>query len=210
VDLRTSGKLIVLEGIDGAGTTTQAARLARAYGAAVHVTREPSDGPVGVEIRRILRGAHAPFDHRALALLFAADRVDHLAREVEPLLARGIHVVSDRYLISSYVYQGRFVEPEFVHAINQAARAADLTLFLQVPVEVATARRHGRGQAEELFEEVALQAEIARGYELETARLGERERVLVVDGSRDTDAVFGAVLGAVESCIGPPTLPSSS
>src|SRR5438105_216358 len=111
------GKLIVLEGIDGAGTTTQAARLGlhlAAHQLPVHVTREPSDGPLGLEIRKILRGSHAPFDPSALALLFAADRMDHVARVVEPALARGVNVVSDRYQLSSYVYQGRFVDPEFV------------------------------------------------------------------------------------------------
>ena len=69
--MTATGKLIVLEGIDGSGTTTQALRLSRHFGE-VHVTHEPSDGPVGVLIRNILRGDHAPFDHTALALLFAA------------------------------------------------------------------------------------------------------------------------------------------
>ena len=79
-----AGLLIAVEGADGAGTTTQCRRLESwltAAGRVVHLTREPSTGPVGVVIRELLGGAHAPFDPSALALLFAADRLDHLARE---------------------------------------------------------------------------------------------------------------------------------
>src|SRR5262245_15868735 len=128
-----AGKLIVLEGIDGAGTTTQARRLGEfmaSRGVPVHVTNEPSAGPVGREIRNILRGAHAPFDQGAMALLFAADRLDHLSREIVPHLEAGTHVVCDRYLLSSIVYQSRFVPPEFVWAANARARPADLTILL--------------------------------------------------------------------------------
>ena len=102
------GKLIVLEGIDGSGTTTQARLLCEwlaGRGVAVHLTREPSDGPVGRLIREILHGAHAPVAGDTMALLFAADRVDHLSREVLPALDRGTHVVTDRYYHSSLAYQ---------------------------------------------------------------------------------------------------------
>ena len=94
-----SGRLIVLEGIDGAGTTTQTSRLVAALGArgvAAHATREPTTGPVGRLLREMLGGAHQPVDQTTLGLLFAADRADHLQREIEPELARGTVVVSDR------------------------------------------------------------------------------------------------------------------
>src|SRR4051812_35922446 len=99
------GRLIALEGVDGAGTTTQAQRLAVLLGARAHVTREPSGGPLGQLLRQLLSGAHADLDPAAVALLFAADRLDHLSREVEPALARGQHVITDRYLLSSLAYQ---------------------------------------------------------------------------------------------------------
>src|SRR5262249_58217852 len=92
--------LVVLEGLDGAGTTTQTSRLIehlRARGRDAHATREPSDGPIGRLLRAFLAGAHGPVDATTMALLFAADRADHLAREVEPALARGAIVVSDRW-----------------------------------------------------------------------------------------------------------------
>jgi dTMP kinase len=86
------GRFLVLEGIDGAGTTTQVARLAAALtadGIPVLTTREPSDGPVGVLLRQALARRVEGLSDAALALLFAADRVHHLAAEVEPALAEG-------------------------------------------------------------------------------------------------------------------------
>ena len=78
----------------------------RAAGRHVHTTAEPSKGPIGVLIRQMLGGDRARTAiHRELALLFAADRLDHMAREIEPQLAAGVDVVSDRYVLSSLVYQ---------------------------------------------------------------------------------------------------------
>jgi dTMP kinase len=188
-----NGKLLVLEGIDGAGTTTQAHRLG-AYlvgqGISAHVTNEPSSGPVGTEIRKILRGAHAPFDQEALALLFAADRLDHLSREILPRLASGTHVVCDRYLLSSIVYQSRFVPADFVAAVNARARPADLTLLLDVSAEVAAARRQARGAPEEMYEELTLQRHFVEQYRALPSHLQSREHLVVVDGSPDPDTVF--------------------
>jgi len=97
-------RLLVLEGLDGAGTTTQARRLVehlRAGGGRAHLTREPSDGPIGRLIREMLTGGHAiagqSINQSTFGLLFAADRLDHLQREVEPQLAAGAIVVSDRW-----------------------------------------------------------------------------------------------------------------
>src|SRR5262249_48635759 len=106
--------LVVLEGLDGAGTTTQARRLGAALEAAgppAGLTREPSDGPVGRLLREMLTGGHAlpggaAISQATFSLLFAADRLDHLQREVEPALARGAVVVSDRWYHSSLAYQG--------------------------------------------------------------------------------------------------------
>ncbi|MEO8214263.1 MAG: dTMP kinase, partial [Myxococcales bacterium] len=108
---------VVLEGIDGSGTTTQLDRLVehlRERGRQAVATREPSTGPIGRLLREILLGQHvvpmpaggaSPVDGRAMALLFAADRRDHLGREVEPALTNGADVVSDRYILSSLAYQ---------------------------------------------------------------------------------------------------------
>ena len=94
---RSRGLFVVLEGLDGAGTTTQCEALGqalRAAGKRVATTREPSDGPVGMLIRQALTGRlglgrGAPLTPDAMALLFAADRVDHVASEIEPALKKG-------------------------------------------------------------------------------------------------------------------------
>lgn len=202
------GALIVLEGIDGAGTTTQAARLVatlRADGIATHLTREPSDGPVGILLRAILAGAHAPthgpVDATTLSLLFAADRADHLHREVEPALARGQVVVSDRWYHSSLAYQGTGEERAWISQLNARARSPDLTIFLEVAPAVAAARRADAGRSDEIFDALPLQERIAAGYRAVIAELRSRERIEVVDGEHPPDEVAAIVARlARETC----------
>ncbi len=193
-----SGRLIVLEGLDGAGTTTQAKRLVdhlTAPGHTAHVTREPSDGPVGLLIRQMLTGGHAipgqQISQSTFGLLFAADRLDHLQREIEPQLAAGAIVVSDRYYHSSLAYQGTGAERDWIAMLNARARRPDLTIFLQVRPEVAAARRVAAGRVQELFEDLRMQEEVAAGYKATIAELqAQGERIEVIDGEANADAVF--------------------
>jgi dTMP kinase len=190
-------KLIVLEGIDGAGTTTQAARLTAALGAeghAVHATREPSDGPVGRLLRELLAGRHAPVDATTMALLFAADRADHLAREVEPALARGQIVVSDRWYHSSLAYQGAGEDRRWIGILNARARPPDLTILLEVAPELAAERRRLAGRPEELYDRLEMQRRVAAGYREVAAELAGRERIVVIDGARAAEVVAAHVL----------------
>ena len=194
-------RLIVLEGLDGAGTTTQARRLVdhlNARGTKAHVTREPSDGPIGQLIRQMLTGGHAipgkSIAQSTFGLLFAADRLDHLQREVEPLLAAGVTVVSDRWYHSSLAYQGTGADRDWITMLNARAKRPDLTIFLQVRPEVAAARRVAAGRVQELFEDLRMQEEVAAGYKAtnsELAALGER--IEVIDGEASQDAVFAAI-----------------
>src|SRR5438046_5640868 len=153
------GRLIVIEGIDGAGTTTQTRLLVEwmnARGLSAHATREPSDGPVGRLLREILGGSHAPVAGTTMALLFAADRMDHLGREIEPALARGQHVISDRYYHSSLAYQAEETERDFVAAINARARKPDLTVLLRIDARAAANRRQAAGRSTERYDDLAL------------------------------------------------------
>lgn len=211
------GPLIVLEGVDGAGTTTQTERLraaiaARAGGrtALVHATREPSGGPIGSLLRQALTGrwitpdpagARAP-DWTTLALLFAADRLDHLEAEVAPRLAAGVTVISDRYYHSSVAYQSLSAGPgpeaiPWIRELNRHAREPDLTVVLDVPEHVAAQRRAARG-GRELFDDAALQARLAEFYaRLELHFPGER--IVHVRGDAPPDDVAGDVLAAVDA-----------
>jgi dTMP kinase len=196
--------LIVIEGIDGAGTTTQARLLCdrlRADCVACHLTREPSDGPVGRLLREILAGNHAPTDATTLSLLFAADRADHIQREVDPALARGEIVISDRWYHSSLAYQGTGEEREWIKQLNARARTPDLTIYLEVDPDVAAARRADAGRDSELFDAIETQRRVAAGYRASFELLGETERIEVVDGTRAVDEVANRIAELVtETC----------
>ncbi len=190
-------KLIVLEGIDGAGTTTQAARLGaalRGEGRDTHLTREPSDGPVGRLLREILAGKHAPVDATTMSLLFAADRADHVQREVAPALARGQIVVSDRWYHSSLAYQGAGEERRWIATLNDRARRPDLTLLLEVDPDVAAERRRLAARPEELFDRLEMQRRVAAGYREVVQELATREHIVVLDGGKTVDAVAAEIL----------------
>ncbi len=200
----SAGRFIVLEGIDGSGTTTQAARLAgslRDAGHAVVSTREPSDGPIGLVLRQALTRRLVGLSDRVLALLFAADRLDHLASVVEPALAAGKVVVSDRYVLSSLAYQGMRLPPSWVESLNAAARAPDLTLFLDVDNRTAARRRHGRGGPEEIFDADEVQRAVARAYARVVRKHARAQRVVRVDGRGAPDEVARQILSRVRGLL---------
>src|SRR5689334_14345345 len=199
-------RLLVLEGLDGAGTTTQAKRLVehlRAAGGKAHLTREPSDGPIGRLIREMLVGGHAipgvQIAQSTFSLLFAADRMDHLQREVEVQLAAGSTVVSDRWYHSSLAYQGTGADRDWIASLNARVRRPDLTIFLEVRPEVAARRRVAAGRVQELFDDIRMQEEVAAGYRATIAELtAHGERIEVVDGERPPDAVFQTILRLID------------
>ncbi len=202
------GAFIVLEGLDGAGTTTQCAAIAarlRADGRKVLVTREPSDGPVGTLIRQALTHRARlpdgrPLTAATLALLFAADRVDHVAAEIEPALEEGAIVLSDRYLLSSLAYQGAELPLNWVAGINWRSRVPDLTLFLSVDPKLAEQRRGARGGREELYESSAAQKKIAKAYRKAISlRMGAGEKIVELDGSRPVAKVTQAALSHIRA-----------
>lgn len=194
---------IVLEGIDGSGTTTQTERLAahlRRRGRRALATREPSAGPVGLLLREILLGRHrapggAPFDGGAMALLFAADRRDHLHREIEPALAAGTDVVSDRYHLSSLAYQMEEAEQGWVATLARGIRAPDLTVLVDLPVEVAAERRRAAGRPTERYDAASLLARVAANYRA-LARVDPM--VVVVDGRPAIDEVAASIAAAAD------------
>lgn len=197
------GRFVVLEGIDGAGTTTQASRLAdrlRARGDTVIATAEPTDGPVGRLLRQVLRGEGGAADPAALPWLFAADRADHIARLVAPALSRGHWVVADRYLPSSLAYQSLDRGMDGVAALNDTFPLPDLTLLLRVSADAALARITSRGAPAERFERRDTLARVAAAYESAMAWVVARGgRVVTLDGEASADAVEAAVWAEIEA-----------
>lgn len=206
------GAFIVLEGLDGAGTTTQAQRLVEALergGTKAAFTREPSDGPIGTLIRqslarRLVRPDGTRLDGTTLALLFAADRIDHFGSEIAPLLERGVTVICDRYLLSSVAYQGQELDPAFVEAVNARAPAPDLTLFLRVSPETALGRRGGRHGGEELYEALETQRRVALAYDDAMRRHGETHHVRVVDAEQGREEVAADCMQAAQAVLSSP------
>jgi len=201
------GLFIVVEGLDGAGTTTQANELVRrlrAAGERAHFTAEPSSGPIGSQIRMMLAGRlvgyrGAAWDRRSLALLFAADRLDHLQADIEPKLAGGMHVVCDRYVLSSLAYQSLDNPVDWVAEINRYAPAPDVTYFLRVRATVALKRRQAASPGKgDLFETLPQQKKIERNYDRDVEKHGRRHKVRTIDGELPLDDVSALLWADVE------------
>jgi dTMP kinase len=206
------GRFVVIEGIDGAGTTTQSALLAsriRKTGLGVRTTREPSDGPIGTLIRQVLTGrvvvpgGLAP-GWATMALLFAADRMDHVEAEIEPFIASGGIIISDRYDASSLAYQsvvsGRSSSEavEWIRAINAHALRPDLTIVIDLPADVAAVRRESRGEAAQLYEQHEVQRSLAAFY-ADLPKHMPKDRVVMVDGQGSVEEVSERVFSAYSS-----------
>ncbi|MBK8248820.1 MAG: dTMP kinase [Gemmatimonadetes bacterium] len=152
------GALVVLEGAEGVGKTTQLQRLAarvRASGMAVQVVREPGGTPLGDEIRRLLLDAPHDVSARAEALLFMASRAQLVDDVIRPRLREGAVVLTDRFFLSTYAYQvaGRGLDEGAVRRANEFATntlVPDLTLLLDLPVGEGTRRAAARGEPDRL------------------------------------------------------------
>lgn len=182
----TRGKFITLEGVDGAGKSTHLGFVAdwlRQQGREVAVTREPGGTPLGETLRELL--LHRDMDADTELLLMFAARQQHLAEFIQPALARGTWVVSDRFTDASYAYQcgGRGIAAERVAALEswvQRGFAPDLTLLFDVPPDVAQARRSAARAADRFEREADRFFSRVRNAYLERAR-AEPARIRVLD-----------------------------
>jgi dTMP kinase len=200
---------IALEGVDGSGKTTQAARLAEALGPETLLVREPGGTAAGERIRELLKDGEVRLDPMAELLLFCAARAQLVNEVIRPAMESGRDVVCDRFGDSSVAYQGhaRGLGAERVEELCDLATGGlwpDLTLLLRLHPEVAAERIAAEGRAADRFEGegMELQRRVAEGYE-EVARR-HPDRVRVVEASGEPDEVHAAVIrelqavGAVE------------
>jgi dTMP kinase len=192
------GRLIVFEGGEASGKSTQAARLAANLGAVQ--TREPGGTAIGKRIRELVLDpgavAMAPSTE---ALLMAADRAQHVAEVIEPALASGQDVVTDRYVPSSLAYQGygRGMDVDALRRVSAEMAGAvepDLVVLLEVPASIAAGRLEGRDRMEAAGDE--FHARVADGYRRLAA--ADPDRWIVVDGDGSVDEVAERVRDAVE------------
>ena len=194
-----TGKLIVLEGIDGCGKSTQIARLTKALdamGRTVHQTAEPTGGEWGQSLRRFLSGAEQR-TNAELATLFVLDRIQHNV-EIQALLDRGTDVICDRYYYSTLAYQGSVCDYGWVKHMNCSSpdiRHPDLCIFLDLTPEASLARIRARGEAREVFETKETLTRVRNTF----LRIFDdlKDRVAVVDAQGTPDEVAERVLAAV-------------
>ena len=207
----STGKFITLEGGEGAGKSTQIARLVaylRDAGVAVIATREPGGAPGAEAIRSLLvEGEPGRWTPLTEALLHSAARADHLARTVRPALAAGTWVVCDRFTDSTLAYQGfgHGLDAARLRALNDLVTdglAPDLTLILDLPVTVGLARAGGRPGAEDRYERMGhdFHDRLRQGF-LAIAREAPG-RCAVIDATQDVDIVAHAIARTVAQRLG--------
>ena len=201
------GRFLTVEGVDGAGKTTQRGLLAerlRAAGRDVVETREPGGAPGAEAIRRLLvEGEPGRWDAETELLLFTAARRDHVERTVRPALARGAAVLCDRYVDSTRAYQAaaRGADQALVELLHARIIGLDpdLTLLLDLDPEAASERAAARGGAEDRFEGFGLGFQSALRAAFRRIAEAEPGRVALIDAEGGAETVAARIAAAVST-----------
>jgi len=194
------GLFIVFEGLDGSGLSTQTARLAaflRRRGREVLLTKEPTTSPIGQLIRSALK-RHLAFSPFTLQLLFAADRAEHLAKEIEPAVLAQKIVISDRYILSSLAFGSVDLELATLQQLNARFRHPNLTIILDTPPRVCLARIRENRDTIELFEEDARLEKVRAQY---LALQAHFANTVIIAGDRPVEAVSQEIQAVVEQTL---------
>jgi dTMP kinase len=195
----STGRYIALEGAEGTGKSTHAARLATYLGAVL--TRETGGTDIGARIRAILHDTSLThLSHRAEALLAAADRAQHIEEIVAPALAAGRHVVSDRSVYSTLAYQGygRRLPVDEIRDINQWAVNScwpDLVILIDTPADVLERRMRGRQLDRFERENDGFHARVLEGFR--TMAADDPQHWVVVDGGANMEEVGSSIRRSV-------------
>lgn len=193
-------KLIVLEGIDGSGTSTQIALLKDLLlneGFRVFVSAEPTKSVIGLEIRKILarKEPSCEKEFAQLALLFAADRMAHVNEVLLPSLSQYDFVILDRYIMSSFVYQGLSQPIEWIMQINSYAIKPDLNIILDISEQEAIKRLSLRQTTKDFFEEEKMLKNLRHRY-LHFANL-DKESSVVLDACGEKNEILSQIYGLI-------------
>ena len=205
------GKFIVIEGLDGAGTTTQTIAVAEIlyekFGLNVLPTFEPTSGIVGKQIRSILSG-RTVVPPLVLAALFAADRMDHLYGEngIIGNLLEGEWVISDRYFHSSYAYQSIEMNEEelsWLDAIHAEALIPDLTIFIDVPIKTCLQRiTSGRHKQFEIYEKENILKKISLQYSKSIKMFHNNgHNIEIIDGKPGAQKVTRHIIDCIKAIV---------
>lgn len=207
------GRVLVLEGVEGAGKSTQAARLQRVLesaGREAVLVREPGGTPLGERIRELLLAGHGEMAPAAEALLFMASRAELVERTIRPAVARGAVVIIDRFFLSTYAYQcgGRGLPEPVVRQANRLATGGlvpDLTLLLRLEPDAGLARAAVRGSADRMERagsdfharvSAAFAAAATRAWQAEHPECGP---IVPIDAAGSEDDVAERIHGALDA-----------
>ena len=192
--MKKKGVFICIEGLDASGKTTHAHRLVRNLrrkGFDALYTTEPSRGEIGRFIRTFILQRKRRVPSVVEALLFAVDRVDHVEKEIKPMLENRKIVVSDRYVYSTLAYQGAAgLDIKWIEEINRLALSPDLAIYIDVPPEVVVKRIRRKKSAMERLE---TQRRVREVY----MKFVENGKLVPVDGNRRKDEVAKDILTVV-------------
>ena len=188
----------VLEGLDGAGTTTQLRNLEKALtsqGIKVHCTCEPTEYETGKFLRQVLSGA-IQVPQSTVAYLFASDRDNHLNNPKYGILqhlACGHLVISDRYFFSSLAYQSIGFDYSRIEELNSQFPYPEYVIYIDTPLDACISRIDSRGQAKEIYEKAEYQRKVHDNYEKVFSNLPEGCKLLRIDGSGTREEIFKAI-----------------
>ena len=194
-------RFIVIEGLDGSGTTTQMKAVTEALdqaGVNCHATFEPTSSALGNLVRSVLR-KEVVTTPLALAMLFSADREDHLHHPITGIverLSQGAVVVSDRYLFSSLAYQSVDCGFERVSQLNDFP-IPKYIVYIDTPVEACLKRIESRDNAKELFEQQEFLEKVKDNYELIFSELPEETVLLRIDGQKSREEITQSILSVL-------------
>ena len=195
---------IVLEGIDGAGTSTQIKRLVQSDPQKYIATAEPTSGPTGKFLRQMLAGDFH-VDERTNAYLFAADRCEHIFGKggVKELCESGKVVVSDRYFFSSLAYQSVSCGLELPQLLNSPFPLPEYLFYFDINPEVSLARVNARNEKKEIYENIEAQKKIAALYEKvismyeNEAELREEMKIIRVDATKSIEEIESIIASSL-------------
>lgn len=199
------GAFLTFEGIDGSGKSTQIHRLKNRIeqsGKLCYETLEPSGGPIGSLLRQYLSG-RMKADEKTLAALFAADRLDHLQNETDgicPKIEQGIHVICDRYLLSSYAYQSVCAPLDWVMQLNSMSvntLKADCHIFIDVTPEQSLERMKKGRVHQDLFETKERLTNVRNRYLDLINQLKDTENIVVIDGDQTIEQIEAQIWDSV-------------